>query len=310
MTDREKFLSTARSYIGKNGDDICNKKLHLGMIVDWCAYSISAIMQDCDFIGKYQGGIYGFASDAAREDHDKLGEWFLKGEKSPQPGDYIMFKYASFTKPLDKYSASHVGIVEAVNGNIVTTLEGNVDGYGSNWAAVSIYKRKTRYLSSSDVYAFYRPYWQGKTKTTGTSASTSPIDVTYQVHTVGGCWLQNVTNLRDYAGLDRRPIDGILADVSGGLALLYRVHTVGGKWLSWVRGRSDFAGIYSKQIDAIQMQVINPGGAKYSVEYRVSTTDRNGYLDWVRNYNAINDDGYAGIMGKPIDRLQVRIVKK
>lgn len=311
MTDREKFLSVARSYIGKTGDDICNKKLHLGMIVDWCAYSVSAIMQDCGFIGKYQGGIYGFASDAAREDHDKYGQWFLKGEKAPQPGDYIMFRYASFLNPLDEYSASHVGIVESVSGNTVTTLEGNVDGYGSNWASVSSFKRKTRYLSSSDVYSFYRPNWQGETKTTGSSASTaSDIDVTYQVHMAGGCWLQNVTNLRDYAGLDRRPIDGILADVSGGLALLYRVHTIGGKWLSWVRGRSDFAGIYGKQIDAIQMQVINPGGAKYSVEYRVSTTDRDGYLDWVRNYNAINDDGYAGIMGKPIDRLQVRIVKK
>lgn len=312
MTDREKFLSVARSYIGKTGDDICNKKLHLGMIVDWCAYSISAIMQDCGFIGKYQGGIYGFASDAAREDHDKYGQWFLKGDKAPQPGDYIMFRYASFLNPLDKYSASHVGIVESVSGNTVTTLEGNVDGYGSNWASVSSYKRKTRYLSSSDVYSFYRPHWQGEAKTTGSSASTaSDIDVTYQVHMAGGCWLQNVTNLRDYAGLDRRPIDGILADVSGGLALLYRVHTVGGKWLPWVRGRSDFAGIYGRQIDAIQMQIVNaPGSTAYSVEYRVSTTDRDGYLDWVRNYNAINDDGYAGIMGKPIDRLQVRIVRK
>ena len=312
MTDREKFLSVARSYIGKTGDDICNKKLHLGMIVDWCAYSVSAIMQDCGFIGKYQGGIYGFASDAAREDHDKYGQWFLKGAKEPQPGDYIMFKYASFTNPLDKYSASHVGIVEAVNGNIATTLEGNVDGYGSNWAGTSTYKRKTRYLSSSDVYSFYRPHWQGETKTTGSSASTaSDVDVTYQVHTVGGVWLPNVKNLADYAGMDNRAIDGILADVGAGLTIMYRVHTVGGSWLPWVRGRSDFAGIYGRQIDAIQMQIVNaPGSTAYSAEYRVSTTGSKGYLPWVRDYNAVNDDGYAGIKGKPIDRLQVRIVRK
>jgi len=117
MTDREKFLEQARKYIGVNGDYVCNKKLGLGVVVDWCAYSISAIMNDCGFIGKYQGGIYGFASDAAREDSGKLGEWFRKGEKTPQPGDYIMFRYASFTNPIDKFSASHVGIVEAVNGD-------------------------------------------------------------------------------------------------------------------------------------------------------------------------------------------------
>ena len=173
MTDREKFLSTARSYIGKNGRYVCITKLNLGMICDWCAYSISSIMKDCGFIGKYQGGIYGFASDAARDDHGKYGEWFKKGEKTPQPGDYIMFKYASFTNPIDKYSASHVGIVEAVNGGTLTTLEGNVDGYGADWAGTSSYKRKTRYLSSSDVYAFYRPYWKGEAKTTGTASGVS-----------------------------------------------------------------------------------------------------------------------------------------
>lgn len=173
MTDREKFLSVARNYIGKDGRYVCITKLKLGMICDWCAYAVSSIMKDCGFIGKYQGGIYGFASDAAREDSGKLGTWFKKGEKTPQPGDYIMFRYASFSNPIDKYSASHVGIVEAVNGGTLTTLEGNVDGYGADWAGTSSYKRKTRYLSSSDVYAFYRPNWKGETKTTGTASGVS-----------------------------------------------------------------------------------------------------------------------------------------
>ena len=46
----------------------------------------------------------------------------------------------------------------------------------------------------------------------------------------------------------------------------------------------------------------------YAVEYRVSTVG-GGYLPWVRNYNTVNSDGYAGITGKPIDRVQIRIVK-
>ena len=163
--DLNTFMTIAESYKGRNGDYVCNQKLKLGMIVDWCAYSISAIMKDCGFIGKYQGGIYGYASDAAREDNGKYGEWFKKGIKAPQKGDYIMFRYALFTNPLDKYSASHVGIVKTVNGDKITTLEGNVDGNNSNWAATSTFKEKTRYLSNSDVYAFYRPKWQYTTVT-------------------------------------------------------------------------------------------------------------------------------------------------
>lgn len=303
MTDREKFLNQARTYIGKTGRYVCIEKLKLGMIVDWCAYSISSIMKDCGFIGKYQGGIYGFASDAAREDHGKYGEWFLKGEKAPQPGDYIMFKYASFTNPIDKYSASHVGIVESVNDNTITTLEGNVDGYGNNWAGTSAYKRKTRYLSSQDVYSFYRPNWQGEEK----PKTISIPDVTYQVHLAGGSWLANVKNTSDYAGLENRPIDGIKANVSTG-HIRYRAHIIGGSWLPWVTDRTDYAGLYGKYIDCIQMELSGLDG--YAVEYRVSTAKSKSYLPWVRGWNDKNEDGYAGIYGVAVDKLQIRIVKK
>lgn len=309
MTDREKFLQQARSYIGVMGNYVCNTKLKLGMIADWCAYSISAIMQDCGFIGKYQGGIYGFASDAAREDNGKLGEWFRKGTKAPQPGDYIMFRYSDFTNVLDKYSASHVGIVESVDGNVITTLEGNVDGYGYAWAATSSFKRKTRYLSSPDVYAFYRPYWQDETKSTstGSKASDSDIDITYQVHTIDGSWLPEVTNLDDFAGLEGKAIDGVRAHVSKG-HIRYRVKCVGDRnYLPWVRDLEDYAGIYGKPIERVQMHFYGLDG--YIVEYRVSPVGSK-YLPFVRGYNVINDDGYAGIDGLSVDRFQSVVVKK
>ena len=171
--DRDKFLDMARSYIGKNGNYVCKTKLGLKVVVDWCAYAVSAIMKDCGFIGKYQGDIYSYASDNARNDNGKYGTWFLKGSKAPQAGDLIMFKYASFTNPIDKYSASHIGIVENVNGNTITTLEGNVDGNNDNWAETSSFKRKTRYLSSSDVYSFFRPNWKNSTTNTSTSSKNS-----------------------------------------------------------------------------------------------------------------------------------------
>ena len=309
MTDREKFLKQARQYIGVTGNYVCNTRLHLGMVVDWCAYSISAIMDDCGFIGKYQGGIYGFASDAAREDNGKLGEWFLKGERKIQPGDYIMFRYSDFLDPLDKYSASHVGIVEKVDGDIITTLEGNVDGYGYAWAATSSFKRKTRYLSNPDVYAFYRPYWQDETKSTstGSKASDSDIDITYQVHTIDGSWLPEVTNLDDFAGLEGKAIDGVRAHVSKG-HIRYRVKCVGDRnYLPWVRDLEDYAGIYGKPIECVQMHFYGVDG--YIVEYRVSPVGGK-YLPFVRNYNVLNDDGYAGLDGLSVDRFQSVVVKK
>ena len=301
MTDRQRVLQQARTYIGVDGDFVCNEKLHLGMIVDYCAYAISAIMQDCRFIGKYQSDIFGFASDAAREDDGKLGEWFRKGTKAPQPADYIMFRYSDFTNVLDKYSASHVGIVESVDGDVITTLEGNVDGYGDDWAGTSSFKRKTRYLSDANVYSFYRPYWQDEEK--------PDIDVIYQVHTIGGDWLPNVKNLEDFAGLEGKKIDGIRAHTSKG-SIRYRVKLVGGTWLPWVVNREDYAGEYGEPIDCVQMEICGLSSvSEYAAEYRVSTLNKN-YLEWVQNYNVVDDDGYAGLENRCIDRLQVKIVKK
>ena len=91
----------------------------------------------------------------------------------PQAGDLFFMRYNDYPGE-DKYFCDHVGIVEEVNGNIITTLEGNVDAInGNKWAETSIFKRKYRKLYDENndvVYAFYRPNWQTETKTTTTSA--------------------------------------------------------------------------------------------------------------------------------------------
>ena len=43
MTDRERFLNTAKGYIGTNGNFVCNTKLGLGAVYDWCAFAVSAV---------------------------------------------------------------------------------------------------------------------------------------------------------------------------------------------------------------------------------------------------------------------------
>ncbi len=158
LPDRDLFLETARSYIGKDGAYVCKEKLKMGYVLDWCCFAVSAIMQDCNFIPKYQPAVYGVAPFPARYGDGITGEWFRNGEKNPQPGDLIFFLY--YGCPIvDKYSCSHIGIVESVDGDIVTTLEGNVDGDYYNWENTSTFKRKTHKLSDSTVHSFFRPYW-------------------------------------------------------------------------------------------------------------------------------------------------------
>lgn len=306
MTDREKFLNQAKTYIGKNGDYVCLQKLKIGFICDWCAFSISSIMRDCSFIGKYIKAIEGGAGTIPRYSDGKYGEWFKKGVKLPQPGDLFFLRYADYPYQ-DKYFCDHIGIVEAVNGAEITTLEGNVDGYIGNWAATSSFKRKKRYMNDNTVYAFYRPNWQGETKTTTTGSTISAPDIYYQVY-ANKRWLPYVKNLSDFAGLENKIITGLRCKVSKG-HIRYRVHIVGGTWLPWVTDTEDFAGKTKLNgfIDCVQMDLTGVDG--YTVEYRVSTNKSTSYLPWVRGYNTVNDNGYAGIYGVAIDKLQCRIVR-
>lgn len=312
--DRDKFLDMARSYIGKTGYYVCITKLNLGAIFDWCAFAVSAIMKDCGFIPKYQSKVFSFASDNAREDRNK-GVFFLKGKRTPEPADLIMFRYSSLD-PIDEYSASHVGIVESVNGNVITTLEGNVEG-GSNWAETSTFKRKTRYLSDSSVYGFFRYNWQKSTTTATTNTTnntsiktnnTGNIDATYKVFTCKR-WQPTVKNTEDYAGVENNAITGVYCKPSKG-HFKYRVSTVGGNYLPWVTDFTDFAGKNSLNVNIDRIQIEFTGVDGYEVEYRVSTVGSKNYLPWVKGFNNKDEDGYAGIKGVAIDKLQIRVVKK
>lgn len=186
MTDREKFLNTARSYIGKDGQYVCLQKLRIGFICDWCAFSVSSIMRDCGFIGKYIKEVEGGAGTIPRYSDGKFGTWFKKGTKATQAGDLFFLRYNDYPFQ-DKYFCDHIGIVESVSGNVITTLEGNVDGWGSDWAGTSSFKRKTRYLNDNTVYAFYRPYWKAE-KTTSTSTGTKKSVDELADEVIAGKW--------------------------------------------------------------------------------------------------------------------------
>ena len=94
MTDKEKFLDKAWTYLSCNGDYVCNTKLHLGYITHWCAYAVSAIMKDCGFIGTYIKEVEGGAGSIPRGSDGKYGKPFKKASHIlSQRGNRIFLSY-------------------------------------------------------------------------------------------------------------------------------------------------------------------------------------------------------------------------
>lgn len=132
------------------------------------------------------------------------------------------------------------------------------------------------------------------------------IDVFYKVN-AGKKWYAEVKNDTDYAGVEGKTISGFTAKASDG-ELKYRVHLPNGRWLGWINKydsndwNKGVAGIQGRSIDGLQMDYDKIG---FKVMYRVSLIGQNGYLPWVEGTK-----DYAGIFGKLIDKIQVKIVKK
>lgn len=187
MTDKEKFLNKAQTLIGKNGYYVCITELGLGAVYDWCAFSVTLIMKLCGFLGKYVKGIEGGAGQIPRDADGKYGTWFRKGSKAPAPGDLFFLRYDNYPNR-DKYFCDHVGIVKSVSGNKIITLEGNVDGRGADWAGTSSFKSKTRSLTDSSMYAFYRPNWKNEGTSQSGSASAGKTTNEIAREVIRGKW--------------------------------------------------------------------------------------------------------------------------
>ena len=134
------------------------------------------------------------------------------------------------------------------------------------------------------------------------------IDVTYKVCT--NKWLPPVKNCNDfnsdgYAGINNKSVTAIMAKPDKG-TLRYRVHLLkSNRWLPWVENYNDYAGNIGEAIDAVQMVLENADG--YQVQYRVSAGGR--WYGWCTGLTDKIGDGYAGVFGKAIDRIQIKIVK-
>ncbi len=147
-----------------------------------------------------------------------------------------------------------------------------------------------------DTKTINKPRPVPDTKPSKTSKET--IDVTYQVYS-NKKWLPNVVNLKDYAGLYGKGVQGVYANLNKG-KIRYRTH-INNRWLPWVTDRQDYAGILGTNIDGLQMELIGLPG--YSVKYRTYVGGR--WLPWI-----LDLEDYAGLYGKAIEGIQVQVIKK
>ena len=138
-------------------------------------------------------------------------------------------------------------------------------------------------------------------------------DVFYRVRTKAHGWLSEVKNLTDYAGWKESPVTDVAVKVSAG-AVKYRVHVKGGNWLPYVTGyntgdsKNGYAG-NGKPIDAVEIYYYTPDGVTplKKAKYRVAPTGKDCYSWQHNNEKANGQDGYAGLFGREVGKLQVAV---
>ena len=134
------------------------------------------------------------------------------------------------------------------------------------------------------------------------------VNVYYRVKTQKHGWLSEVKNLTDYAGWENSPITGVAIKVDKG-SVWYQVHVKGGGWLGKVTGYNinDYINGWAgnnKPIDAIRIYYNTPSNIRpfKKIYYRVDN------LPWqTDNDKNSHMDGYAGIIGKNITKLEMII---
>ena len=260
--------------------------------------------------------------DGARGSNDYLNTKKRNGKNCPV---YILPHWDNFKKKvqkeLDKMNGKQTSSTTSTSSTSTTQMYRVRKTWADEKSQIGAYSSLENAKKACKVgYTVFdnsgKAVYTNNKSTSTTTSTTQKIDVTYRVYT-GGTWLPEVKNYNNsnddgYAGIENKAIRGLAAKVSKG-TLKYRVHVKNGGWLGWINTYNikdwakGCAGTRTKDIDGIQFDFEGVNG--YEAKYRVSLTGTNKYLDWVTGYNNTSD-GYAGIFGKTIDKVQVEIVKK
>lgn len=179
---REYVVYLAQSYIGCKESDGSHKKIvdlynshkplargyALKYTDSWCSGFASAIAIKAGLTDIIPTEV-GCEKHVQLFKNHSVSKWEEDGTKAPEPGDYIFYNWDKSTQPNDD-SADHVGIVERVNNNVITTIEGN---YSDS------VKRRTLIVGAGNIRGYGRPaYWTLKTMPPSYERDTSATSTT------------------------------------------------------------------------------------------------------------------------------------
>lgn len=175
----QQVLDVARSFFGYREDngshkqiiDIYNnhKPLPVGYKVkyndDWCDAFVTAVAIKADMVDL-------IGKECGVERHIQIfkqkGIWIEDGKIVPKVGDIITYNWNDNSQPNDGW-ADHIGFVEKVSGNEITTIEGN---YSNS------VRRRVLTVGSGDIRGYARPKYSTATvskPSTPTQKSTGGI---------------------------------------------------------------------------------------------------------------------------------------
>lgn len=303
------ILKIARAEIGTKATNIKKCKYntwYYGTVVsgsgyDWCEVFVQWVFHQAGASSLLytKTANCGYAAKAFQD----RGRLVKSGFK---PGDVVFFHWSNELSTLvpGTYVSDHVGIIESVNGDgTITAIEGNT-GSTTNGEVM----RRVRPVSVISC--------AGRPAYSGSSDGAALPEALYRVRS-GGRWLPEVRGLSDYAGITGEAVTDVAVRVTAG-KVKYRVHVKGGGWLPYVTGCdiSDHENGYAgdrKPIDAVEVYYYTPSDVVKThgylkAKYRVSPVG-GGYYSWqYDDETSAGQDGYAGLFGRAIDRLQITLV--
>ena len=257
--------------------------------------------------------------------HDKTGVWpwiyanpwrFNQGGVEENCARWVA-SYPSVTSPT--FDQAEQWSTPYAQGNVVCwqfCSDGKLSGYGGN-LDMNIY-----YGDAESWNAYAGKSEASKPSTDSKPAKDEAVTVRYAFHVKGGEWLEEVVNFGSgsdgFAGLPFHAHDLFYAKVDRG-RLEYQAMTNEDGWLPPVKkgDKNDTvngcAGIKGHAITGLRIYYWTPKGEKHKQAwYRAQTTKREDWLpvccDDGGTYT--DYDGWAGMKGEPIDRLQLKIDSK
>lgn len=134
----------------------------------WCAVFLWWVFKQAGLSNLYYGGKKTAYCPALLDYYKQQGRIIKSDFK---PGDIVFFNFSGGKTP------KHVGIIQKVNGNKLTTIEGNTGvGNDANGGAVM---QRTRY--TYQVVGVARPAYTPKSTTTATAGGKNTVEITLNV---------------------------------------------------------------------------------------------------------------------------------